>query len=412
MKRVHGVVMLALVGAMGGQSAYALELAETELGLLLGAGFGDNDLVGSNDDQPNPLIGFRYGLRLGNSGFNFFSDFLYGQYDGDIPAVGDSDYYSGRIGFELNVIERQAYNTFLSIGFGVNHYKPDNVEDFTRGTFSVGLGQAWGVGRNDSLRWEARVDQQLGSDIPLQNSLLTQYQVLVGYSWGVGAPLDSDGDGVPNRGDECPNTPSGAEVDSKGCPVDSDMDGIFNGLDKCPGTPAGVKVNSTGCPVDRDGDGINDDKDQCPDTPAPDTADGCPPPAPVAEPEPEPAAEPAPVVEATKKRLVLKDVFFDFDSATLRRSDMSKLDSVAASLGDWGRVRIEVGGHTDSMGSEALNRDLSKARAEAVRAYLISKGIEADRLEAVGHGSSKPIASNSTISGRVINRRVELTEIE
>jgi OOP family OmpA-OmpF porin len=401
--------MLALVGALGGQSAYALELAETELGLLLGAGFGDNDLVGDNDTEPNPLIGFRYGLRLGNSGFNFFSDFLYGKYDGDIPAVGDSDYFSGRVGFELNVMERQAYNSFISIGFGVNHFKPDNVDDFTRGTFSVGLGQAWGVGRNDSLRWEARLDQQLGSDIPLQNSLLTQYQVLVGYSWGVGAPLDSDADGIPNRGDQCPNTPAGAEVDSNGCPLDSDMDGVFNGLDKCPGTPAGVKVDSKGCPLDRDGDGINDDKDQCPDTPAPNTADGClPPPPPVVEPEP----APEPVVEAPKKRLVLKDVFFDFDSAKLRDSDKQKLDGVAASLGDWGRVRIEVGGYTDSMGSETLNKPLSQARAEAVRAYLVSRGIEAERLEAVGYGSSKPIASNKTISGRVINRRVELTEIE
>ena len=74
---------------------------------------------------------------------------------------------------------------------------------------------------------------------------------------------DSDGYGVLNTYDRCPNTPRGVKVDSMGCPLDSDGDGVYDSLDECPGTPKGVKVDSKGCPLDSDGDGVYDDKDQC-----------------------------------------------------------------------------------------------------------------------------------------------------
>ena len=75
-------------------------------------------------------------------------------------------------------------------------------------------------------------------------------------------------------------------------------------------------------------------------------------------------------------------------------------------------IRVQVGGHTDNTGSAAVNRRLSAARANAVRDYLISKGVAADRLTAVGFGPRKPVASNRTAEGRAQNRRVELTRLK
>lgn len=84
---------------------------------------------------------------------------------------------------------------------------------------------------------------------------------------GSGCPIDSDGDGVADYLDKCANTPRGAKVDSNGCPLDSDKDGVADYMDKCPNTPAGVKVDANGCPVDSDGDGVADYLDKCPNTP-------------------------------------------------------------------------------------------------------------------------------------------------
>ena len=169
-------------------------------------------------------------------------------------------------------------------------------------------------------------------------------------------------------------------------PVDSDGDGVVDGKDKCPNTPAGRKVNADGCELDSDGDGVVDGSDKCPTVYAK-TADGCPPPPPP---------------------LVLEGVQFDNDKATLRPEAFAILDKVAIGLKDWGDVNIEVAGHTDSKSDDEYNLKLSQRRAEAVRDYLISKGISADRLTAKGYGESKPIADNETEEGRFKNRRVEL----
>ena len=178
-------------------------------------------------------------------------------------------------------------------------------------------------------------------------------------------------------------------------PKDSDGDGVVDGKDKCPGTPPGRKVNAEGCELDSDGDGLVDGVDKCPTVYAK-TADGCPLPAPA------PAPAPAP------KKLEIEGVNFDFNQATLRQEATGLLDADAAALKDWGDVKVEVAGHTDSKGSDAYNMDLSQRRAEAVRDYLISKGIAADRLTAKGYGESQPVADNDTDEGRAKNRRVEL----
>lgn len=144
-------------------------------------------------------------------------------------------------------------------------------------------------------------------------------------------------------------------------------------------------------------------------TAAAEPAPPAPEPAYVAPPAPAPAAYVAPVPVPPQK-LVLDGVNFDFDKATLRQEDIAIIDKDVTGLDKWGNVNIEVAGHTDSRGSDKYNMRLSQRRAEAVRNYLISKGIAADRLTAKGYGESQPVADNATDEGRFKNRRVELIE--
>jgi outer membrane protein OmpA-like peptidoglycan-associated protein len=107
-------------------------------------------------------------------------------------------------------------------------------------------------------------------------------------------------------------------------------------------------------------------------------------------------------------RLVLRNVFYDFDKATLRKESIVELNLLVKILNDYSTMRIELSSHTDNKGSERYNLDLSQRRSQAVMEYLISKGIKANRLQAVGYGFSIPIASNDTEKGRQMNRRTEI----
>jgi len=124
-------------------------------------------------------------------------------------------------------------------------------------------------------------------------------------------------------------------------------------------------------------------------------------PEPMAEPEP----EPEPVLEAVRVEL---DVKFDFDKATVRQDAMDDIEVLADFMKQYDQTSTTVEGHTDAIGTDAYNQRLSSRRAEAVRDVLVDRyGIEANRLEAIGYGESRPIADNSTELGRAINRRVE-----
>jgi len=131
---------------------------------------------------------------------------------------------------------------------------------------------------------------------------------------------------------------------------------------------------------------------------------------------PAPAPAPAPAYVAPEpaapQKLVLEGVNFDFDKATLRQEDIGSLGDDVEALKAWGDVNIEVAGHTDSMGSDAYNMKLSQRRAEAVRNFLISRGVAADRLTAKGYGEAQPVADNATEEGRFKNRRVELIPLK
>ncbi len=174
---------------------------------------------------------------------------------------------------------------------------------------------------------------------------------------------DSDGDGVPDELDACPETPEGVTVDDKGCAPetepepeavgDSDWDGVNDDFDRCPGTPKGAKVDDMGC-------------------------------------------------------WVIGNVYFDTDKYVIKPRYTEMLDEVAKVL-DWNRdVTLTLQGHTDTVATEAYNQKLSIKRAEAVKQYFVSQGIEPGRLETKAYGEERPAASNLDPETRALNRRVEL----
>lgn len=130
-------------------------------------------------------------------------------------------------------------------------------------------------------------------------------------------------------------------------------------------------------------------------------------PAPAAAPAPAPASVAAPVVAASKVTYAA-DAFFDFDKAVLKPEGKAKLDDVVAKVKGINLEVIVAVGHTDSVGKDAYNQKLSVKRAEAVKAYLVSNGIEANRVYTEGKGEAQPVADNKTGAGRAKNRRVEI----
>jgi outer membrane protein OmpA-like peptidoglycan-associated protein len=215
-----------------------------------------------------------------------------------------------------------------------------------------------------------------------------------------GCTTDADGDGVVDGIDQCADTPKGATVDATGCPKDSDGDGVFDGIDQCASTPTGAQVDSTGCPRDTDGDGVFDGIDQCPETPLGYKVDatGC-------------------AIEVIERETELLDtgmmridnIKFETGKAILAPESYGTLDVVGAVLSKWPELKMEIGGHTDSRGSEKLNQSLSEARAKAVLDYLNQKypGLKEEQYTVKGYGESKPFVPNNSPENMTLNRRVE-----
>lgn len=134
-----------------------------------------------------------------------------------------------------------------------------------------------------------------------------------------------------------------------------------------------------------------------------------PPPAPAAEPAPAPPPAPAPVPAPVSEKVTFAaDTFFDFDKATLKPDGKAKLDDLVSKLQGMDLEVVIAVGHADSVGSDTYNQKLSVRRAEAVKSYLVSKGIEANRVYTEGKGEKQPVADNKSAAGRAKNRRVEV----
>src|SRR5690606_31003841 len=208
-----------------------------------------------------------------------------------------------------------------------------------------------------------------------------------------GCPVpDTDKDGLNDEEDKCPNEAGLARY--QGCPIpDTDKDGINDEEDKCP-TEAG-QARYNGCPVvDTDNDGVNDEDDKCPTVPGKPENQGC-------------HESKSYVVKAVD--FAASNIYFSTGKYVLLNKSFKGLDEVAKIMKDDPAMKIAIDGHTDNVGSDATNQRLSERRANAVKAYLVKKGVSEDRITATGYGETKPIADNKTAAGRQQNRRVELT---
>ena len=231
---------------------------------------------------------------------------------------------------------------------------------------------------------------------------------------------DTDGDGIPDKDDACPDVAGLKEFN--GCP-DTDGDGIADKDDACPEV-AGLK-EFNGCP-DTDGDGVPDKDDKCPDVAGPAENGGCPWPDTdgdgVLDKDDQCVNEAGPASnngcpepnDDDQKRLnqYAKTILFDNGKASIKFESAEVLNQIINVLKKFPKSRFRIEGHTDSTGKKAKNIELSQNRADAVKIYLIQGGIDQSRLESIGYGPDKPIASNKNKKGRELNRRVEINLIK
>jgi outer membrane protein OmpA-like peptidoglycan-associated protein len=201
---------------------------------------------------------------------------------------------------------------------------------------------------------------------------------------------DADKDGIADIDDKCSGTLAGYKVDGNGCTLDNDKDGIVNEEDACPEL-AGILVFK-GCP-DTDGDGVSDNNDRCPDIKGTIENKGC------------PAIAKEDIVKIT---LIASKIYFETGSDKLKLISNSQLDDLVVILNRYSAITLTIEGHTDNVGDDAYNMDLSQKRTVSVKNYLVTKGIPATRLNAIGYGETKPVADNTKAAGKAKNRRVEL----
>ncbi|MGE5393488.1 MAG: OmpA family protein, partial [Candidatus Saccharibacteria bacterium] len=240
-----------------------------------------------------------------------------------------------------------------------------------------------------------------------------------------GCPKDSDGDGVPDYMDDCPTVagltslkgcpdtdkdgvadkddacPDVAGLKSlKGCP-DSDGDGVADKDDKCPDTKKGMKVDASGCPADQDKDGVPDSEDDCPTVAGTKANKGC----------PEKQADKKKEITADQielQNIKVPSIHFVSGKTYITEYSGNILNNLVTLLKENKDYHVNIYGYADSQGSDNSNYKLSQERIKSTIAYLESKGIAADRIiQQKAFGEAKPVASNDTPAGRLLNRRVE-----
>jgi OmpA-OmpF porin, OOP family len=233
----------------------------------------------------------------------------------------------------------------------------------TSGLASLGLSYTMGFGQSKSSKGSFDISKNDSSD------------------------ADSDHDGIANSADQCNDTPAGVAIDSNGCGLDGDNDGIADYRDECAQTPADIEVDNVGCPNDLDRDGIADYQDQCPES-----------------------ATGALIDKSGCAVQVSQNIQFQLNSAELPENSIGKVEEIATFLKRYDQTIAIIEGHSDSSGEQQYNEKLSNLRAAQVKQILVSQfGIDPKRIKTEAYGESKPIASNDTPEGRILNRRVTAT---
>ncbi|HUH75221.1 MAG TPA: OmpA family protein [Chitinophagales bacterium] len=276
-------------------------------------------------------------------------------------------------GVRFKVADKVGLNLKAGYSFGITEYYESNI--FWSAGVSLGMNKK-------SIEEEAVLFVPVDTDGDGIPDELDECPDEAGLAEFNGCP-DTDGDGIADKDDECPDVFGLAEFN--GCP-DTDGDGIPDHKDECPEVAGLAKFN--GCP-DTDGDGVPDHKDECPEVAGPIENKGCP-------------FEEVKVDDVQKG---IQSVHFETGKAELSAISYPILDRVVALLTDNPNFNISIEGHTDNTGTDTINDNLSLERANSCSEYIISKGIEADRVSSVGFGSKNPIADNNTVEGRAENRR-------
>jgi outer membrane protein OmpA-like peptidoglycan-associated protein len=365
----------------------------------------DNRVVWYDDgvDLVNPLLNLRYKLSNG---------YIFDENSAIQP------YLVGGVGY---LWDNQTDGVNFDGGLGFKVPVSPATSLFVTGTYVKGI--------------EGERNSEMGGKMTVTDDHIQITSIL---EFGLGMK-DSDGDGVPDRKDECPDTPPGVQVDEKGCPLDRDGDGVpdykdecpdepgkpehngcpdrdgdgipdkdddcpdepglakFNGCpdsdedgvpdnkDKCPDTPKGCPVDADGCPLDSDGDGVIDCEDNCPTVAGPASNNGCP----------------------DWSEISISTIYFEFDSDELKPEAQTELDDLANKLNAAKEYEIVIGGHTCNIGTDSYNMDLSERRAQSVVKYLLRKGVNNAYVGSNNYGEEKPAVPNTSIDNRQQNRRAE-----
>ncbi len=410
-------------------------------------------------------IGMETGLKYYlNPSFNLAANLHFFVLDGLGLDENAKDYdlsleYKFNNGYILD--ENVKLKPFITAGAGLRY----NEERTDETQFHIPIGAGLRYALTDILDVELQSRYKIGSDDNNPDYLTTS----IGLLFTLGSGKDSDGDGIPDRIDECPNEagteatngcpdqdadgiPDGKDgcpelsgpttlngcpdsdgdgiidpedpcpneagtTENKGCP-DSDGDGVVDKDDSCPQV-AGL-ANLKGCP-DADGDGVADKDDKCPQESGLVANQGCPEPDTdgdgVIDKEDDCPKTPGlttnkgcPEIEEEVKEILieaLEGVQFRSGSGTLLNSSYGKLDKVVEVMKSHPEFKLKISGYTDNTGNEQKNLELSQTRAHAAEKYIVDKGIAQDRVEAEGYGIANPVADNATREGRAKNRRVE-----
>lgn len=376
--------------------------------------------------SPTPLLGGRLALLP----WNFLA--LEGEALGGPTSTVDTDDSAGIYSFRghlLLQVPAETFKPFVVVGGGVLGAGSNVTGSDTDRAFHFGLGAKLAFDDFVGVRLDLRdvISAKLSPD---DSDVVHNPEVLLGLSFSLDfhseperpAPLpDADGDGVDDSKDRCPDAAGPAPL---GCPApaDTDGDGFIDDKDACPNERGEAPV---GCPNrDRDKDCVEEPADKCPDEPGV-LPDGCPDADPDRDGVPTPADKcpnepetkngfqdgdgcPDTLPEKVKKFSgVIPGIVFDLGKATIRPGSARILDEAASVLKEFSTMRVAITGHTDDIGTREKNSELSQQRADSVKAYLVSQGVAAERIDTRGAGPDEPIADNKTAEGRQLNRRIE-----
>lgn len=358
------IVLAALIWAGHSAAEGGPEKGQFTLSVLGGAYDEPDDLdLRRGDESIGGAIGWAPTDRVSVEAM--FFDFEPSVEVGGVRAEGEMDYWS------LNLLTKfgdpRNWQPYFVIGGGRADYEYRNLRsDAQDNLWHAGVGFFSNLSERLVFRADVRGVYHNDAD-DISPMAVAGISLLLGGTSAPppapppapAAPRDSDGDGVVDGSDRCPNTPAGVSVDARGCPLDGDGDGVPDHRDACPGTPAGARVDERGCEV-----------------------------------------------KIEKPVSFDLTVQFALNSAEITGVGMQEMLNLLRFLRQYPSTTAVIEGHTDSTGTTEYNQGLSERRAQSVVQAITNSGIAAGRLTARGYGESRPIATNDTAEGRAQNRRV------